>query len=81
MRRAAKRAIETGTFCIDGIFWQGREALARGPQTVIGIKGLAGTPGLGIGHRPRSAPGRRWHPDPNLSELRRLIGADVEHYL
>lgn len=82
MRRAAKRAIETGTFCIDGIFWQGREALARGPQTVIGIKGLPGTPGLGIGHRPKVNSARRpWQPDPNLDQLRRLIGADAEAYL
>lgn len=81
MRRAAERARQAGRFGIDGNFWSGREALATGPATCIGIKGLAGTPGLGIGHRPRSAPGRRWHPDPNLSELRRLIGADVEHYL
>lgn len=81
MRRAAERALQAGTFGIDGNFWSGRAALATGAQTCIGIKGLAGTPGLGIGHRPRSYPGRRWRPDPNLDQLRRLIGADVEHYL
>lgn len=81
MRQAAQDAMNAGDFGIDGRFWAPRKHMANGPQTCIGIKGLAGTPGLGIGHRPKSSPKRRWRPDPNLDCLRRLIGDDVEHYL
>lgn len=81
MRKAAQAAIESNDFTIDGRFWNGRRQMATGPQTVIGIKGLIGTPGLGIGHRPKSKAGRRWHPDPQLRFLRQHIGADVENYL
>lgn len=81
MQRAAREAIAADSFGIDGRFWSSRQHMAQGRQTVIGIKGLPGTPGLGIGHRPKSGPGKRWRPDPNLDQLRRLIGADVEHYL
>ena len=80
MRRAAEQAIAAGSFSIDGLFWASRKHMAGGAQTVIGIKGLAGTPGLGIGHRPKSKAGRRWRPDPEMKVLRQLIGADVEHY-
>lgn len=81
MRRAAEEATVAGDFGIDGRFWAPRKHMATGPQTVIGIKGLAGTPGLGIGHRPKSSPTRRWRPDPELQHLRQLIGDDVENYL
>lgn len=81
MRRAAQDAIVAGSFGIDGRFWSSRTHMANGAQTVIGIKGLAGTPGLGIGHRPKSKPGRRWQPDPEMNVLRQMIGADVENYL
>lgn len=81
MRRAAEEAIAADSFGIDGRFWAPRMRMATGPQTVIGIKGLAGTPGLGIGHRPKSKLGRRWRPDPHLQVLRQMIGADVENYL
>lgn len=81
LRRSAQEAMAAGDFGIDGRFWASRTHMASGPQTVIGIKGLTGTPGLGIGHRPKSKPNRRWRPDPNLEHLRQLIGADVECYL
>lgn len=81
MQRAAQEAMANNDFTIDGRFWSGRRKMATGPQTVIGIKGLAGTPGLGIGHRPKSKSGRFWRPDPELQYLRQHIGADVENYL
>lgn len=81
MLAAAREASAAGKFNIDGRFWANRTRMATGQQTVIGIKGLPGTPGLGIGHRPKSYPGRNWRPDPKLEHLRKLIGEDVENYL
>lgn len=81
MRRAAQEAMAAGDFGIDGRFWANRKHMATGSQTVVGVKGLAGTPGLGIGHRPKSSMQRRWRPDPDLKQLRALIGSDVENYL
>lgn len=78
MMNATKRAMNAGTYGIDGQFWTGLEAHATGPQTVIGMKGLPGTRGLGVGHR--SHPRLRWTPDPDLSELRRWIGDDAALY-
>lgn len=80
MRKAAQEAMAAGDFGIDRRFWASRKHMATGPQTVIGVKGLTGTPGLGIGHRPRSSRFRRWHPDPDLKMLRQHIGDDVEAY-
>jgi glycosyltransferase involved in cell wall biosynthesis len=81
MQSAAQDAMANNDFTIDGRFWAKRKHMATGAQTVIGIKGLAGTPGLGIGHRPKSKAGRRWKPDPELKVLRQMIGADAENYL
>lgn len=81
MQKAAREAMEAGSFGIDGRFWASRLHMANGAQTCIGIKGLPGTPGLGIGHRPKSKPGRRWRPDPEMKILRQMIGADAENYL
>jgi len=81
MRRAAGAAHAANDFGIDRRFWAGRQGMATGPQTVIGIKGLPGTPGLGIGHRPRSSASKRWQADPNFNQLRAWIGDDVENYL
>lgn len=81
MQRAAREAMEAGSYGIDGRFWASRRHMAIGPQTVIGIKGLPGTPGLGVGHRPSSKPGRQWRPDPEMKILRQMIGADAENYL
>src|SRR5690606_9776707 len=81
MRSAAQAAHAANDFGIDGRFWYSRTALATGPQTVIGIKGLPGTAGLGIGHRPRMNTPRGWQADPQFVKLREWIGADVENYL
>lgn len=81
MRRAAQDAMAAGSFGVDGRFWRGREHMATGAQTVIGLKGLPGTPGLGIGHRPESRPGRVWRRDPHFAALRELIGNDADNYL
>lgn len=81
LRAAAEAAYAANDFSIDGRFWAPRKHMANGPQTVIGIKGVPGTPGLGIGHRPKSKAGRRWRPDPQLQALRILIGDAVENYL
>jgi len=80
-RRAARAARAAGRYGIDGPFWASRRHMANGTQTCIGIKGLPGTPGLGIGHRPKSKPGRQWRPDPEMKILRQLIGDDAENYL
>lgn len=45
---------------------------------VVGMKGhRTGRAGIGVGHRPR---GEKWKPDPELAQLERLVGADVENY-
>jgi len=77
---AAKAAARAGDYRIDGRFWAGRTALAMGRQTVVGIKGLPGTVGLGVGHRP-FASGRAWIEDPEGRILSQWIGADAEPYL
>lgn len=78
MRAAAQAAHSAGDFSIDGRFWAHRQREAKGAMTVIGIKGLPGTPGLGIGHRPKHS--RGWRPDPLFRQLERWIGKDVENY-
>lgn len=79
MRQAAKDAMEAGDYKIDGRFWRGMIHLASGQTTVVGIKGLPGTKGLGIGHRPAERP-ERWNPDPGMTKLREWIGADADNY-
>lgn len=78
MLGAIDAAQSSGSYGIDGMFWTGRESLANGPQTVIGMKGLPGTKGLGVGHR--SHPRVNWKHDPDLCELRRWIGNDATEY-
>lgn len=80
MRKAAQDAHGANDFGIDRRFWGLRANMAKGEQTVIGIKGLPGTKGLGIGHRPKSRPGRSWNKDPSMSRLKEWIGSDVENY-
>ena len=81
MRQAAEQSMAARDFTIDGRFWAPRQRLATGPQTVIGIKGLPGTAGLGIGHRPKSSRGKLWRADPELSMLRKWIGDDADAYV
>lgn len=80
MRKAAQAAFDANDFGIDRRFWQRRKHLAKGPQTVIGIKGLPGTAGLGIGHRPKSSAGKQWKSDPEMLQLKAWIGSDAENY-
>lgn len=80
MQDAARRAIAANDFGIDGRFWSPRIGLATGAQTVVGIKGLPGTAGLGIGHRPKSGRGKLWRKDPDMKVLRAWIGNDADNY-
>lgn len=80
MCAAAISAREANRFDIDGRFWLHRREQSIGPTTVIGIKGVQGTAGLGMGHRPNSSTRRQWTPDPNYNKLREWIGADAEAY-
>lgn len=80
MQNAARSAIAANDFRIDGRFWSPRIGLANGPQTVVGIKGLPGTAGLGIGHRPKSGRGKMWRNDPDMNVLRDWIGGDADNY-
>lgn len=78
MMGAASECESQGSYGIDGKFWVGREHLATGPQTVIGMKGLPGVKGLGVGHR--SHPRVKWSEDPDLAKLREWIGDDAGYY-
>lgn len=67
------------SYGIDTTLWRAvpREQWAiTGKQTVLGIKGLPGQPGLGIGHRP----GTGWTLDPEFAQLTKWIGADAWLY-
>lgn len=65
---------------IDGRFWSVNGQKAHTARTVIGMKGLPGTTGLGIGHRPGTRPG--WIRDPNLDKLKEWVGeAWMSRYL
>lgn len=74
---AANTAVRLGTYHIDRYFWRSinRQAVHK-HQTVVGIKGLPGTNGLGIGHRD----GRRWGDDQSMSVLNEWIGNDARYY-
>lgn len=78
-RRVVVASLARKSFTIDRSLWQAiartKWALGRN-ATVLGIKGLPGTTGLGIGHRPSTG----WTADPNLSKLRSWIGDDAETY-
>jgi hypothetical protein len=68
-----------GSYGMDAALWRATPAarwrLAR-LETVVGIKGLPGTRGLGIGHRAHG-----WSRDPTGVRLRQWIGADAAVYL
>ena len=78
LQQAAHGALAQGIYHVDRLFWQqvGSAGLHE-QETVIGIKGLDGMPGIGIGHRP----GPGWHPDAGGKKLREWVGADAEAYL
>lgn len=75
-----RSCIKRNSYGIDTLFWRSvpREKWGIvGEMTVLGIKGLPGSAGLGIGHRPE---GSKWVPDRNLKQLRAWIGADAALY-
>lgn len=78
MQRAAESAMRAGSYGVDRLFWDsvkaGRDV--HDVDTVVGIKGLPGRPGLGMGHRPD----RQWTDDPQMRQLADWIGEDVENY-
>lgn len=85
-RAAVDRFLETAhncrnrrTYGLDTFFWRElpREQWAiERLDTVVGVKGLPGEPGLGIGHRP-SGP---WKADENGLILRQWIGDEAALY-
>lgn len=78
LEQAARDAMRQKVYHVDRLFWQlvGDEGLHE-HETVIGIKGLPGMPGIGIGHRPDGL----WTHDPHGSVLRGWIGGDAGAYL
>lgn len=78
LRRAVQGAAQARAYNVDGRFWRGREALATGRQTVVGIKGLPGAKGLGVGHREARVMG--WPHDPDGAQLRKWLGQDADAY-
>ena len=77
LERAANQAMEQGIYHVDRLFWQqvGKAGLHE-QETVVGIKGLDGMPGIGIGHQP----GPKWNPDPQGAKLHKWIGEDANAY-
>ena len=77
LEAAAKQALAEGIYHVDRLFWQrvGYQGL-HDERTVVGIKGLPGSAGIGVGHRP----GRGWQPDPQGRKLRQWIGEDAACY-
>lgn len=71
LRRAAHVAFLAGDYKVDKRFWR---FAPDGAQTVIGIKGLPGTKGLGLGHKPGN-----WNYGPD--KLREWIGEDANAYI
>lgn len=68
-------------YCIDGEFWSSvRNGNSHDGRTVVGIKGLPGTSGLGIGHRPFTGKKRGWSDDPGMHKLREWIGDAAANY-
>lgn len=81
MQAACRRAQQRDSYGIDRMFWDSlsiRHKAVHGTDTVVGIKGLPGRPGLGLGHRPDNRPG--WKADPELKQLAEWVGADAEAY-
>lgn len=74
MQKAARQALKSNSYSIDAIFWQSVKQPTHNEHTVVGIKGLNGTAGLGIGHRVDG----RWTKDKAM--LQRWIGSDIANY-
>lgn len=77
LEKAAHDAMAAGIYHVDRLFWrQAGPAGLHDQETVIGIKGLDGMPGIGIGHKP----GRGWIADRHGNKLREWLGEDAIHY-
>jgi hypothetical protein len=74
MEKAAAEAAHCKDYCIDMRFWRFIDSKPHNHETVIGIKGLPGTKGLGIGHRPDNK--RGWVTDLNMYKLKEWIGEE-----
>jgi glycosyltransferase involved in cell wall biosynthesis len=77
-RRAIQEARLAGRYGVDFALWQQAPLWAQSLErsdTVVGLKGLPGRPGLGIGHRPR---GPGWIRDHEAVLLRHWLGPDAE---
>lgn len=74
-RDVAKGCALRGSYGIDTTFWReivdSYDVSLERTNTVVGLKGLPGQPGLGIGHRPK---GSGWLPDPFGHVLAEWIG-------
>jgi len=72
--------LQRKSYGVDTNFWRAlpteRWALKR-IDTVVGIKGLPGQPGLGIGHRPK---GPDWRDDLDGAVLSSWVGQDASMY-
>lgn len=79
LRDTATEALARGSYGVDNAFWAAvpqQRQVRRRIDTVVGIKGLPGQPGLGRGHRPDPS----WTADPALTTLRAWVGADAGVY-
>lgn len=77
LEEAAQDALDQGIYHVDRLFWRsvGHQGL-HDRETVVGMKGLPGMPGIGIGHK-RDA---RWNLDRGTVKLREWLGDDARCY-
>jgi hypothetical protein len=77
---AVQACLSASRIGVDRALWDAVQPSCKSlvrSDTVLGIKGLPGRPGIGVGHRPS---GSLWTPDPELVRLREWIGADADMY-
>lgn len=80
-RAAIDACLRSNSFGVDGAFWRRVPVAAHALDktlTVVGMKGLPGSQGLGVGHTSRFMGSGT--PDPHLRTLESWIGRDVEVY-
>lgn len=78
---AVRRCLVANSFGVDAAFWRRIPAGAgvlQPTRTVVGIKGLPGSLGLGVGHQARFM--RQGTSDPDWRTLREWIGDDAAVY-
>lgn len=78
LEAAARGALAEGIYHVDRLFWRqvGNDGL-HGVETVVGIKGLPGSAGIGIGHQ---VDRRGWNSDGRGTKIREWLGADAAFY-